>query len=1274
MHNQYWVKFDLRTTFYRCLVVAVLFALAAGLAWSQVSATTLDPMMFRPNTPDVIKSGRATLVEHYDSNKMLRLTLALQPPHWVEEQEYLQKLQTKGSAEFLHYLSTEEWNARFSPSVADEQAVVNWATAQGLTVTQRYPNRLLVDVVAKAGTIEQAFHVTINSYLDGSRSFYSNDRDPELPSSMTSILQALIGLDNWMLMHPANRNVKEPAIQDYVDGPSISRPATANATGSRTALSRALQAHKNGVRNITGGAYDPTDIYSSEAYDYNALYNLGHCCNPLGNAGSSPPEASIAIVTVGSQNFSDMAGFQSAYPYLAYSINEFGIDGQSVPCTDSTDATCDGEGTLDMEWTTATANSFGSYQNTAHVYLYDVPNFGSFPDAYNAELSGGLARVGTTSWSCTERDCGSSFMSTLNTIFANMAGAGWTLLAAQGDRGATDDCSAAIDVAFPGSNPYVVSAGGTTLSLDSFSNYVSEVTWTGGPSGCGSNDGGTGGGCSAVYSAPGYQSSPYCGSGSRSVPDLALNADWFNTPQNMYFHGLGGNGGTSIVAPELAGFYAQENAYLLYIQSICASCGTIAPVGDPHYELYDEGYSHGAPHIPFYDITSGDNCNDVTTFYSLGCYFAGSGYDAVTGWGSANMLQLAWATNWYHIIPLNYPTVNFSGPATGVWYNGDVEVTWTIGGLTGEGTAGFSQAWDSDSGNPTSEATPGAGNSFYSGPQYPNATGGCLDFTGALCAGSIGGVQGWHYVNVRSWGNEGENGGDYTYGPLGYDTIPPVTTPGLSGSLISGTTYKSAVTVTLSASDPGYPSTGSGVSITYYYLNSGGWQVYSGPFSVPYTGSYTVHFFSNDKAGNAETLKTVSFTIKPAVSVSPATLAFGNEVLGTTSAGKSVTLTNITGSSVSLSAPTASGDYTVSANTCGASLTAGGHCSITVTFKPSIVGGVSGDLTFAYSGGVGSPDRIGLAGTGLVPLAASPTSLAFGTVTVGTTSAAKTLTLKNDNPSTALSIKLAYSNDYATSGGTCGASLAGGASCTVNVTFTPHQNGAINGAVSVTDGVAQSPLVVALSGSGSGGVAFPLTFSPTSASFTNVVVGTSASKSVTVKNVSASSVNITSILGSGDYSASGCITTLLPSATCVLTVKFNPSTTGSIKGAIAVKNNTSVNPDVLNASGTAILPVTISPTSINLGTWIVGTTSSWATVMVTNHTTSAVSIAYAASGDFSAVTGGGTPCSSSLAAGAQCTFLVNATPTTTGPVTGVTTITYSGGYSPQEVKLSATGQ
>ena len=290
-----------------------------------------------------------------------------------------------------------------------------------------------------------------------------------------------------------------------------------------------------------------------------------------------------------------------------------------------------------------------------------------------------------------------------------------------------------------------------------------------------------------------------------------------------------------------------------------------------------------------------------------------------------------------------------------------------------------------------------------------------------------------------------------------------MTTASLSGTLISGTTYKSAVKVNLSASDPGAPTTGSGVAATYYALNSGAYHAYTGPFTVGYTGSYTVHFYSVDKAGNTATASSVSFSINPVLNLSPTSLAFATEVLGTTSAGKVVTITNITTSAVSISSIIPSGDFAISSKTCGSSLAGSGNCTVTVTYKPSVVGGVSGDLTIAYTG-IGSPDRLGLSGTGLAPLTATPGSLAFGTVTVGTTSAAKTVTLKNDNPSTALSISFASSGDYTVTagGGTpCGTSLAASASCTLSVTFKPHQNGGVEGAVTVTDGVSLSPLVVA---------------------------------------------------------------------------------------------------------------------------------------------------------------------------------------------------------------------
>jgi hypothetical protein len=345
-----------------------------------------------------------------------------------------------------------------------------------------------------------------------------------------------------------------------------------------------------------------------------------------------------------------------------------------------------------------------------------------------------------------------------------MAGEGWTLTAASDDHGAYADC-ATVGVSFPASDPNVVAAGGTTLTLSEGPVYDSETAWSGGPDGCSSNDGGSGGGCSTYFAAPSFQSNEPCGSGSRAVPDIALNADWYHTPQNFYYDGsLSGNGGTSIVAPELAGFFAQEDAYLLYEGNICGSgSSACAPMGNANYPLYESGIN-GAPHNPYYDITSGCNTNNVGPGYC-----AGTGYDLVTGWGSANMLQLAWAFNWHLLADDGRPGVTFTGPSPGVWYNTDqtvgINVADTGGGFPASGVAGFSDAWNTDPGDPTSEATPGSGNSFYSGPEYVNDTSGSLDLAAE--------GQGCHTVNVEAWDNMGLQSGDVTDGPLCYDSVPP---------------------------------------------------------------------------------------------------------------------------------------------------------------------------------------------------------------------------------------------------------------------------------------------------------------------------------------------------------------------------------------------------------------------------------------------------------------------------------------------------------------------
>jgi hypothetical protein len=503
-------------------------------------------------------------------------------------------------------------------------------------------------------------------------------------------------------------------------------------------------------------------------------------------------------------------------------------------------------------------------------------------------MTDGNARVMSTSFSCTESVCG-DVIGMQDAIFSEMAGEGWTLVAASGDRGATDNC-VNTSVSFPSSDTNVTGVGGTLLVLNSSSIFQSEVgswnfsTQTGA---CAGKYGGSGGGCSTVIPAPGYQNPAACGS-FRSTPDIALNADH---TQNIYFNGaLTYYYGTSIAAPEVAGFMAQENAYLLSLGNICGigfGNKPCAPMGNANPNIYYEGNNLQAPHIPFYDILTGCNDNDITQSHTphLKYFCAGPGYDDVTGWGSFNALQMAWMFNWSDAATVGGPTIAFGGPTVGKWYNADQLVDWVVtdtstNGFTPTGVAGFSEAWDSDPGDPPTEKTPGQGNSFYSGPQIANKTFGCIDMTGALCTGASVG-QGLHTVNVRAWNNMGVDSGDYTYGPIGYDTIPPITTGRFSGTL-SGSLYENKVTIALTAKDP---TPGSGVEKTVYQLNGGAVETYSAPFAVTSIGANTIAFHSTDNAGNVESTESGGF------SITSTTITKLTSSLNPAASGKSVTFT-----------------------------------------------------------------------------------------------------------------------------------------------------------------------------------------------------------------------------------------------------------------------------------------------------------------------------------------------------------------------------------------------
>jgi len=106
--------------------------------------------------------------------------------------------------------------------------------------------------------------------------------------------------------------------------------------------------------------------------------------------------------------------------------------------------------------------------------------------------------------------------------------------------------------------------------------------------------------------------------------------------------------------------------------------------------------------------------------------------------------------------------------------------------------------------------------------------------------------------------------------PVSSTIILDTTVPVTSSSGIDGLYHNSAVTVTLTATD-----SGSGIDKTYYSIDgSNPTLVYTAPFVIGNEGIYTIKYYSKDKAGNSEAVKTSSNQVKidktpPVITINP---------------------------------------------------------------------------------------------------------------------------------------------------------------------------------------------------------------------------------------------------------------------------------------------------------------------------------------------------------------------------------------------------------------------
>lgn len=576
--------------------------------------------------------------------------VGLRPRDEAGLSSFVTAVTTAGNPMFHHYLAEGAFLRRFGPSRTAVRRLRAELVSHGLTVRYVSANRLLVAFSGSASAVEAAFHTHIDDVVlpDGARG-RATVAGVRLPSAVARDVTVVTGLDDLV----------RARAEGPMPGPSRSPRAPARARAPRPAPGAphacpAAAATADGLGGLT-------DSEIASSYGAFGLYRDG-------DIGSGQ---AIAVFELEPFARSDIHEFDRCYfgskgaAAMMGRLRVHRVDGGQPVGPGS------GEAVLDVENLSAMAPG-------AHIDVYEAPNTntGSLEE-YDAIVSSDADDVVTTSWGLCETAIQQGSPGTQQEehfIFEEAAAQGQTVFAASGDSGA-DDCNTfetpmavrpLLSVDDPGSQPYVVSAGGATIYTAS--QPPRESVWDDGPSG-----GGGGGGISNSWLMPSWQASSrvrglapggtvaaaerlegdrFCagnGDGStfggtigqpcREVPDVSADADEYTGAVTVYSAAGGGwstVGGTSSAAPIWAAMLALVNASpFCSSESVAFAGGRLHDAGFASPLLYQVASSPTAYAASFTDLRAGSN--DVYGLSGDQLFKATPGYDMASGLGSPQL-------------------------------------------------------------------------------------------------------------------------------------------------------------------------------------------------------------------------------------------------------------------------------------------------------------------------------------------------------------------------------------------------------------------------------------------------------------------------------------------------------------------------------------------------------------------------------------------------------------------------------------------------------------
>jgi hypothetical protein len=446
-------------------------------------------------------AARAQPLGRLQNSTRLNLAIGLPLRNREALANLLKQIYDPTSPNYHRYLTSEQFTEMFGPTEQDYEAVVNFAKANGFTVTGTHPSRLLLEVNAPVANIEKAFRVTMNLYRHPkeARTFFASSTEPSVESGIPVL--DVSGLNNYILPHRMNWKAAP-----------LNRPGNAMPWGG----------------SGSGGAY--------LGYDFRAAYAPN-----VSLTGSGQVVGLLELdgyYTNDIETYASLAGLPNV-PLTNVLVN--GFDGS--PGANNSEVAMHIEMVISMA------------PGLSQVIVYEMYND---PDNFNINplLNRMSEDTQVSQFSCSWGWNGNPNAET-DQIFQKMALQGQSFFAASGDWGAWTG-----DVLAPSDNPYITVVGGTTLTTSGpGGSWVSETAWNWNNTPA-NLPFATGGGVSTVYSIPYWQQDLDMtnNSGSttmRNLPDVSMTADNIFA---VYGNGLTNTfGGTSAAAPLWAAFAALAN-------------------------------------------------------------------------------------------------------------------------------------------------------------------------------------------------------------------------------------------------------------------------------------------------------------------------------------------------------------------------------------------------------------------------------------------------------------------------------------------------------------------------------------------------------------------------------------------------------------------------------------------------------------------------------------------------------------------------------------------